>query len=77
MNIKTLLFSRLIPTPFVLIAIGLSMASCENCKECYLIENSKVAPSETYIGERCDAQIKELESQDLVCLHPDCYYECR
>lgn len=57
--------------------LAISFTSCEKCKECFLIENSQLTPTETAVGQRCDQEIKDLEAHDVVCLHPDCYYECR
>ena len=63
---------------FLLSFIALAMLlGCENCKECYLIEESSADVAETYVDQRCDQKIKELESTDLVCGVNDCYYECR
>ncbi|MEZ4722919.1 MAG: hypothetical protein R2813_13680 [Flavobacteriales bacterium] len=55
----------------------LAFASCEKCKECYLIEITAGVKTESSIGERCDAEIDRQLNHDLVCLSDDCYYECR
>lgn len=33
--------------------------------------------TELSLGEYCDEEIEELESQVLVCANGPCYYECR
>jgi hypothetical protein len=55
----------------------LLITGCEKCKDCYLIEVQGSVETETFVGERCDQQIEELENHDLVCLSDDCYYKCR
>ena len=57
--------------------LGLGLISCENCQECFLIEENDDLRTKTPIGERCDQQIEELEHHDLVCLSDECYYQCQ
>jgi hypothetical protein len=64
--------------PIVLASILFILGtSCEKCKDCYLIEVQGTTEVETFVGERCDQQIEELENHDLVCLSDDCYYKCK
>lgn len=62
---------------FIPVILTMVFASCEKCKDCYLIEVQGSVKTETMIGERCDQEIKDLENHDLVCLSDACYYKCK
>lgn len=56
--------------------VATALFACEKCKSCYLMESNGTKTTETYIGDRCDQEIDDLESHSLVCVD-SCYYECR
>jgi|GEM_PF-762316 len=61
---------------FLAISI-LFFASCNKCKECFLVEKTGSSKVESPVGERCGQEIEDLEKHDLVCLSDDCYYTCK
>ncbi|MDP4663412.1 MAG: hypothetical protein NWS74_07090 [Salibacteraceae bacterium] len=63
--------------PIILLSIffTISLASCNKCKTCTLIEKTSAGTAETDLGEVCGKQLNEYEHSVVYCLG-ECYYQC-